>query len=177
MLCICLRWDVRISYGGKKEKIKFGLGITKLKKKKKPDTLKLNSKEKMSIVNKFAPPPPHRILPGTSLSPAPRGTSVLSWRHRAWGTLQSILTVKHKSLWARLEYEQSMRSELDQSWQVTTQYTGAITMEVTMWSFLGFFCKIIPSLHKQIPALLVKHSRRDHPGWHTTVSAGNFWLT
>lgn len=34
-------------------KTKFGLGITKLKKKKKPDTLEFNSKEKIPIVNEF----------------------------------------------------------------------------------------------------------------------------
>lgn len=67
-------------------KTKFGLGITQLKKKKKkkPETLEFNSKEKIPIVNEFTPslPPQDLAWPYAFLLQA-RGTSVLSLLHGA----------------------------------------------------------------------------------------------
>lgn len=65
-------------------KTKFGLGITKFKKKK-PDTLEFNSKEKIPIVNEFTPslPPQDLAWPYAFLLQA-RGTSVLSLP-ASWG--------------------------------------------------------------------------------------------
>lgn len=73
MLYRRLRWEGKNKLYRKKRnlKTKFGLGITKFKKRKrkekrKPDTLQFNSKEKLSIVNERTPSSLHRILPGTT---------------------------------------------------------------------------------------------------------------
>lgn len=105
-------WKVRISYAEKTLKTKFGLGISKLfKKKKKPDTPEFNSKERLSIVNKFTPT-------GYCLSPTvQRHLSLLSFT-ASWGMgdLSEHPNTEAQVIVRQAEFEQSKHSELGQSW-------------------------------------------------------------
>lgn len=117
MSCRCLKLEGKNKLCGKKTlKTKFGLGISKLfkKKKKKPDTLEFNSKERLSIVNKFTPTGYCLAL---CLSPTvQRHLSLLSFT-ASWGTgdLTEHPNTEAQVIVSQAEFEQSMHSELGQS--------------------------------------------------------------
>lgn len=146
-------------------KTKFGLGITKLKKKK-PDTREFNSKEKNTHSKRVHILPPQDLAWPYAFLLQARGTSVLSLLHGAWGTLQSILTVSDAQVivsqaWVWTKHALWAGPILTQvTYTVHNSHHHETDHVVISWVFLQHFFL----LSQANIDLLGKHFRRDHPG-------------
>lgn len=109
----CLKLEGKNKLWGEKTlKTKFGLGITVIKKKKKPDTLEFNSKENLPIVNEFTPSTGYCLA--LCLFSCSSEASLLPFHcFMGYGDSTEHHTMKQSC-------EQSVHSELGQSWSRPT---------------------------------------------------------